>query len=70
MGIAAVDLWSNFQIRGPYAIAVTGLTTVSQQVLAADKARKGVIFANPGTQNKRVMPAGSTLVGGVGGILL
>jgi hypothetical protein len=49
--------WSDYAILGPYAIAITTLTTVSQQVLAADNARNGVIFHNPGVQNKRVMPA-------------
>ena len=62
--------WSDFSILGPYGIAITTLTTVSQQVLAADNARNGVIFHNPGAQNKRVMPAGSVLAGGSGGILI
>ena len=62
--------WSDFPILGPYGIAITTLTTVSQQVLAADNARNGVIFHNPGVQNKRVMPAGSALAGGSGGILI
>ena len=62
--------WSDFAILGPYGIAITNLTTVSQQVLAADNARNGVIFHNPGAQNKRVMPVGSALAGGSGGILI
>ena len=68
--IAAAKPWYDLSILGPYAIAITTLTTVSVQVLAADNARTGVFFHNPGTKNKRIMPFGSTLAGGAGGILL
>lgn len=52
-------------------MAVTALTTVSQQVVAADTGRRGILFHNPGAQNKRVLPiGGGTLVGGSGGILI
>ena len=62
--------WSDYSILGPYGIVITTLTTVSQQVLGVDNARNGVIFHNPGAQNKRVMPVGSALAGGSGGILI
>lgn len=62
--------WSDYPILGPYGIAITSLTTAGQAVLGADPARNGVIFHNPGTKNKRVMPVGSTLAGGAGGILI
>lgn len=66
----------NLPILGPYGVAVTGLTTAAidedaePNAIAADQARAGIIFSNPGTANKRVMPAGSNLVGGSGGILI
>src|ERR1039458_1695991 len=62
--------WSDFRSLGIVGKAITTPTTVSQQVLAADNARNGVIFHNPGAQNKRVMPVGSVLAGGSGGILI
>lgn len=62
--------WYNLPILGPYAVAVTTLTTVAATVLAADPTRAGVIFHNPGAQNKRVLPVGGTLIGGAGGILI
>lgn len=68
--IARASPWYDLPILGPYAIAITNLTTVSSSVLAADSARTGVWFHNPGTKNKRIMPAGSVLAGGAGGILL
>lgn len=72
MGLSAqIDPWNDYPILGPYAVAVTGLTLASQQVIGADPARKGIWFHNPGTQNKRIIPAsGAPLVGGAGGILL
>lgn len=70
MVLASSRSWSDYPILGPYGIAVTALTTIGRQVLAADNGRTGVFFHNPGTANKRVMPIGSVLVGGVGGILI
>lgn len=64
------DIWYNLPILGPYSVAVTDLTTVSQEVIAADIGRTGIYFFNPGTANKRIMPAGNTLAGGSGGILI
>lgn len=57
-------------ILGPYSVAITTLTTASSQVLDADNGRTGIIFSNPGSKNKRVMPTGSTLNGGSGGVLI
>ena len=68
--IASAKPWYDLSILGPYSIPITGLTTVSQQVLAADNARTGIFFHNPGTQNKRIMPLGAALAGGSGGILI
>ena len=66
-----VSLWNNYPILGPFGVAVTGLTTVSQQIVAPDTGRRGILFHNPGAQNKRVLPVGGgTLVGGAGGILI
>lgn len=68
--VAQSKPWYDLSILGPYSIPISTLTTVSSQVLAADPARAGVFFHNPGTVMKRILPAGSTLVGGSGGILL
>lgn len=68
--LAAAKPWYELSILGPYSVPITDLTTVSAQILDADDARTGVYFHNPGTQNKRVMPAGATLAGGSGGILI
>lgn len=66
-----VSLWNNYPILGPFGVAVTALTTASQQVVAPDTGRRGILFHNPGAQNKRVLPiGGGTLVGGAGGILI
>jgi hypothetical protein len=62
--LAQASPWYDLPILSPYAIAIANLTTVSSQVLAADNARTGVFFHNPGTANKRIMPAGSVLAGG------
>ncbi len=70
MALPSFKTWSDFPILGPYAIAISTLALASSQVLAADNARAGVFFHNPGTKNKRIMPAGSALVGGSGGILI
>lgn len=73
---AQFDPWYNLPILGPYAVAITTLTaaaiaaTATGNAAAADPTRAGIIFHNPGTKNKRVMPAGSALVGGTGGILI
>lgn len=64
------DIWYNLPILGPYSVAVTDLTTVQQEVIAADIGRTGIYFHNPGTKNKRILPAGNTLAGGSGGILI
>ena len=37
--------WSDYSILGPYGIAITTLTTVSQQVLGADNARALLTYA-------------------------
>lgn len=68
--IASAKPWYDLSILGPYSIAVTTLTTASQQIIAADNARTGIFFHNPGTKNKRIMPVGAFLAGGSGGILL
>jgi len=70
MGVTSCISWSDYPILGPYSIAVTGLTTVAQTVLAADPACKGVIFHNPGSKPKRILPVGQALVGGTGGIVI
>lgn len=64
------DIWQNYPILAPYSIGFTDLTTVSQEVIGEDIGRTGIIFANPGTKNKRVIPSGNTLAGGSGGILI
>ena len=64
------EIWQNYPILGPYSIGITDLTTASAQVIGEDIGRTGIIFANPGSAIKRVMPAGNTLVGGTGGILI
>lgn len=64
------EIWQNYPILGPYSIGFTALTTVSQEVIGEDIGRTGIIFANPGTKNKRVIPAGNVLAGGSGGILI
>ncbi len=70
MGVGSTSSWNDYPILGPYSIAITALTTVAQTVLAADPACKGVIFHNPGTKTKRIIPVGSALVGGTGGIVI
>lgn len=66
-----VSLWNNYPILGPFGVAVTALTTASQQIVASDTGRRGILFHNPGTINKRVLPiSGGVLVGGAGGILI
>lgn len=64
------ESWYQLPILGPYAIALAALTTVAQTAVAADVTRAGIIFHNPGTVNKRVMPSDSALAGGSGGILI
>lgn len=78
--LGQLSSWNDYPILGPYSVPITTLTTVATQVLGADTTRKGIYFHNPGTKNKRVMPAGTTaadlataiaaLVGGTGGILI
>lgn len=68
--IQQASSWYELPILGPYAIAITGLTTVSTGILVSDLTRAGVIFHNPGTVAKRVVPADSTLAGGSGGIVI
>lgn len=73
--VQLVESWADYPILGPIGIASIALSAVGQSVLGTDARRKGVIFHNPGTANKRVMPisAGSlvgSLTGGVGGILI
>lgn len=64
------EIWYNLPIIAPYSIPITTLTTVSAQVIGTDIGRTGILFHNPGTKNKRVLPAGNTLAGGAGGILI
>lgn len=68
--MAQFQSWNDIPILGPFTAGITSLTMVASQVLAADPARPGVIFHNPGTKPKRVLPAGSALAGGSGGILI
>lgn len=62
--------WYELSILGPYSIPITTLTGVATTILAADDARTGVWFHNPGSEIKRIMPAGTglALVAGAGGI--
>jgi hypothetical protein len=65
------NLAGDVPVLGPIGIALTALTTVSSQAIAADPVRHGLIFHNPSaTIAKRVAPANMTLAGGSGGILI
>ncbi len=62
-------LTGDIPVLGPIGIGITGLTTTSSTVLAADPVRHGILFHNPSlTIVKRVGPLGSSLSAGVGGI--
>lgn len=72
MGILPLSrLSGDVPVLGPIGIAVSTLTTVASLVLPADPVRHGLMFHNPSlTISKRIGPAGMTLAGGSGGILL
>lgn len=57
-------------VLGPIGIAIDDLGTTSQQVLAGDPVRRGLVFHNPGAVSIRLAPANLTPVAGAGGILL
>jgi hypothetical protein len=44
-------------IPSPVGKAITGLTTGSTSILSANQNRRGILFHNPGTQNKGIAPA-------------
>ena len=61
------QLGSGVPVLGPIAVAITTLTTVASQVLAADPVRHGIIFHNPSaTIAKRIAPSNMSLAGGSG----
>lgn len=78
--LAQIKPWYSLSLLGPTAIAISALTTVSQQIIGPDQTRAGIVFHNPGTQNKRVLPAGvsaadltaalAALAGGSGGLVI
>lgn len=51
------DLAHDIPVLGPIGVAVSGLTSVWQQVLASDVTRRGVVFHNPGSVDVLVAPA-------------
>jgi hypothetical protein len=51
------DLAYDIPTLGPIGVAVTGIGTVWQQVLASDVTRRGVIFHNPGSVDVLVVPS-------------
>lgn len=57
MALPLADLTHDVPVLGPIGIGLATLGTVWAQVLAADAARRGVIFHNPGAQNLFVAPA-------------
>jgi hypothetical protein len=68
--LASAKPWYDLSILGPYSIAIATLNNAGAQVLGVDNARSGVIFHNPGSANKRVLPVGTSLAAGSGGILI
>jgi hypothetical protein len=57
-------------ITSPNGGQVTGLTTASALLLNANQNRRGILFHNPGTQNKAVCPANLAASQGAGSIIL
>lgn len=59
------DLAYDVPVLGPIGIAATLGSSSPVQVLPADNSRRGVIFANVGTQIIRVAPVGALSGGGI-----
>lgn len=60
----------DIDITSPNGWQTSALTTASQAFLPANQNRRGVLFHNPGTQNKAVCPANLAASQGAGSIIL
>lgn len=60
----------DIDIASPNAFNLTGLTTASSTILPANRNRRGLLWHNPGTQNKAVAPANLAASMGAGSIVI
>ena len=60
----------DIDISSPNGGQVTNLTTASSTLLGSNPNRRGILFHNPGTQNKAVCPANLAASQGAGSIIL
>jgi hypothetical protein len=60
----------DIDISSPNGGQVTNLTTASSTLIGSNANRRGILFHNPGTQNKAVCPANLAASQGAGSILL
>lgn len=69
--VARSYLSHDVPVLGPIGLAITGISTAPIQAIAADFVRHGILFHNPNpTTTLRILPLGSTLVSGSGGIVI
>jgi hypothetical protein len=58
-------------VLGPIGVAVTAISNVAVQAIAADSMRHGILFHNPNPATVlRILPLGPSLVAGQGGIVI
>jgi len=60
----------DIDIPSPNGLQVTNLTTASAQLIGSNQNRRGILFHNPGTQNKAIAPANLAASQGAGSIIL
>jgi hypothetical protein len=64
-------LRGDIPVLGPIGVAVTGISTAPVTAIAADPVRHGILFFNPQPATVlRVMPLGTALAAGAGGIAI
>lgn len=66
--VASLNL--DIDITSPNGGQVTNLTTASATLLGANQNRRGILFHNPGAQNKAVAPANLAASQGAGSIII